>query len=830
MTSKIYVAFRFHGNFYHSYRGDTADELGFGKDIRIIRYLIQTLDELNEQGIPVRGTWDFENYFSLEQIMPAHCPDIITALQRRVAQGQDVMQLMSYNNGLVSAHTAREFEAAIRRALHNSGGSGLLDLFGEAGVERMVRPQEMMFTPIHLKLYRACGVEAISLFYSALPFNGFSNFIPPLSFVERYNPLTLGYPGIDETLALVPCYNTGDLIDHLSLRRWVKQMRREQEKLAQSQDLLLLIDMDADDDFWVGFHVPLLSGRFATIDGLKRLVENVADLAYVEFTTPGRYLKTHPPLRSVSIGQDTADGSFDGMASWAEKWSNHQLWTGLERARLLGMQTRRLSGEDLPADLQALLDESFELRVRLLSTTHFGMAAPVMNLRREGVARDLTRRAVENAAAAFERAAGPGAAGRLSLLDYARGEATEAAPYPARPSMGLVRLGLRDSAPDNLAVRIAGGQVVPSAVLKNNGRRDLLFVDRFEPGERRDYLLEAGPAAPAAQLAVKVSERLLENDLLQVRFGPQGQLESLHCGGQEFAAGNLLHSEVVYAGKSYAVAAWEPSEDLALGLVGVKRLRGSLVIKGGYPARFEREIMLAAGLPYLYITTRVVYPRTPDQGYDRGKAERLQRTWDNAWQAVMPCEISPALAGQPDSPLRVWKHNYCGHVSSFNLDYGRYSKNIELDSVNNQVTHGWVAVSDGRRGILAAPCADVLSGMAFCPLRTRQDGQVMRVRLNPFGSYWGRQYRYGTADTGLGNFLATAASASDHIRPYAPSYNGQVQEFRLLVAPYAGDAPPEALQQDAQAFAYPYLALTDGQWVAEPPHRSWEGAGLGEMA
>lgn len=97
MTAKIHLAFRFHGNFYHSYRGDTPDEMGFGKDIRIIRRLIETLDELNGRGIPVRGTWDFENYFSLGQIMPEHCPDIIAGLQRRAQAGQDEIQLMSYN-------------------------------------------------------------------------------------------------------------------------------------------------------------------------------------------------------------------------------------------------------------------------------------------------------------------------------------------------------------------------------------------------------------------------------------------------------------------------------------------------------------------------------------------------------------------------------------------------------------------------------------------------------------------------------------------------------------------------------------------------------------
>src|SRR5512136_786305 len=266
MAPDIHLAFRFHGNFYHSYRGDTPDELGFGKDIRIIRHLIETLDELNGHGIPVRGTWDFENTFSLGRIMPACCPDIIAALQRRVRDGRDEMQLMSYNNGLISAHTAGEFEAAIRRCLRNAEGSGLRDLFGD-DFTSMVRPQEMMFTPIHLKLYKACGVDSISLFYSALPFNAFSNFVPPLAFAERYNPLTLTYPGIEENMTLVPCCNSGDLADHLTLRRWVKHMRRQQLALEKPQDVLLLIDMDADDEFWMGYDVPILKGRFSTMSG-----------------------------------------------------------------------------------------------------------------------------------------------------------------------------------------------------------------------------------------------------------------------------------------------------------------------------------------------------------------------------------------------------------------------------------------------------------------------------------------------------------------------------------------------------------------------------------
>jgi len=257
--------------------------------------------------------------------MPAHCPDIVESLQRRVRGGMDEMQFMSYNNGLINAHTAREFQDAMVRARTNNGGSGLKDLFGDA-YENMVRPQEMMFSPIHLKLYKSVGIDSISLYYSSIPFNGFSNFIPLLSTGERYNPLTLRYPGIDETMTLLPAYNVGDLADHITLRGWVKSMRRQQLAMEEPCDLLLLIDQDADDEFWFGFNAPKwLKTRFNTIRGLAGLIDDVLNLDYVRFTTPGRYLKGHPAMKTIQIGQDTADGSYDGLSSWVEKWSNHRL-------------------------------------------------------------------------------------------------------------------------------------------------------------------------------------------------------------------------------------------------------------------------------------------------------------------------------------------------------------------------------------------------------------------------------------------------------------------------------------------------------------------------
>jgi hypothetical protein len=58
MPPAVHLAFRFHVNLVHSYRGDTADERGFDKDIRVIRGILRALDEANARGIPsvARGT------------------------------------------------------------------------------------------------------------------------------------------------------------------------------------------------------------------------------------------------------------------------------------------------------------------------------------------------------------------------------------------------------------------------------------------------------------------------------------------------------------------------------------------------------------------------------------------------------------------------------------------------------------------------------------------------------------------------------------------------------------------------------------------------------
>ncbi len=829
----IHLALRFHGNFYHSYRGDTPDELGFGKDIRIIRRIVESLDALNDRGVPVCGTWDLENYFSLETIMPKHCPDLVEGIRDRVEKGCDEIEIMSYNNGLVSAHTAREFEEAMTRAVTNDRGSGVKDIFG--AYAPVVRPQEMMYTPSFLKLFSHYGFEAVSLYYSSIPFNTFSNFVPRLSLVEQHNPLVLSYPDFDETLTLLPAYNNGDILDNISLRRWVRRLRREQLKLEEPVDLLLLIDVDADDDFWWGYEVPVISKLNRSLDGITGLVESVASLDYVTFTTPYRYLQGHEPAGTIVIGQDTADGSFDGLSSWAEKWSNQQLWTGIDRSRILELQARRLAEEntDNNREIDALLGDSFEDRLKSFSTTHFGMASPVMNVTRLHTAYRLVSSSVEKARQAYDRALAPwrvrAGPDEILLIDYTRGISTDAVQYEPRPSRSLVRLGLKGERFRDDCTLAAAGAELPGALFPamDKGERELLFIADMAPGQVKKFRLQETVSGAVPENPVALDGQTISNRVITLEFDGKNQCTALTHNGKNLSAGRFTTTGITYAGKRREVESWtETGSGVAAGgLVGYRRFAGEVRLdsRGEKVLSVEREYLLAAGLPYLYLTVRVVFPETLPQKFKKGRAVRLEQQWDGNWHEVMPCELAPAIFGSGDAPVRVWKQNHAGFVSRYDLDYGRFSRNREVDSINNHVTWSWAAVSNGEQGLLVAQSADYLTSLAFCNLRTRLFEGTTRVFLNPFGSYFGSQLNYMTANTGIGK--AIALQASDHLDPYAPSYNGREQRCSLLIAPYGGDEPPEDMQNDALAFTCPGIVISGEEYIKRPPHVLWRPPG-----
>jgi hypothetical protein len=696
----IYFAPRFHVNFYHSYRGDTPDEKGFGKDIRIIRGILDDLDCLSADGIVVHCAWDFDNVFSLGEMIPQYAPDIISRIQKRVSDGIDEIHHMSWNNGLLSVHTTEEARQSIRWTLTNEDRSGNCDLFENCAP--IVRPQECMITPSHPPLYLEAGIEVLSVYYSAIPFNGIGSFMPRLSVAERYNPLRWVNMEGEHQMRLLPAINQGDLVEWgLSARRMLKSIRKGQSE----GDLIVLLDMDADDTFWAGMVPSGLKSLVPSFAGLERLIRSIADLPYVRFIRPNDYLKTHDDVGTVTFGQDLADGAFDGFASWAEKHDNHLLWekinearTHWERAkgRVLGaLALDEEEGDDfdrwtasLSSEVRSLAQEALTTRLRVLSTTHFGLSAPVMNTHRLEAAYTLVDRAIELA----------------QLLDEAVAE---------------------------------------------------LYEERAHSPEAIDW---SGPS-------------------LSLTEGEDGTL-TLHRDDHQIT---IKTPWVEYASQ---IRKSEQGQPISLG--------------DENSIQWQRQASLDEITQTVIIDCKVSYPETQHRRYNKNKAQHLLRTWDGRWQQLAPCEVL-VFETERDTVLSVWKADFGGVVSSYRLEYWQWGKNQTLPSINNHVTPSWIAVSDGKKGVLIAQNRTLLHGWAFCPLRQVIKGERQQLLMNPLGTYWGEQYHYPNATTGWGRIAAQLTA--EHLYSSAPSWTGREVHFSLMVAPYEGDSPPSSLQALAEHFS-----------------------------
>ena len=101
------------------------------------------------------------------------------------------------------------------------------------------------------------------MFYSCIPFNGFSNFTPLLPVERRFNPIWYRPEGRDDRIIIIPAVGVADVFDNLGIRAYLKHLRKYQLKMDKPEDFLVLVDMDADDDYWRGyFNTYLFSAIF----------------------------------------------------------------------------------------------------------------------------------------------------------------------------------------------------------------------------------------------------------------------------------------------------------------------------------------------------------------------------------------------------------------------------------------------------------------------------------------------------------------------------------------------------------------------------------------
>ena len=706
----VHVALSFHTNLYHSYRGDTNDEDGYGQDIRVIRRILDWLDEYPD----VHGDWDIENAFSLDGVLPVDAPDIIQRIGARVASGQDGLRLMSWNNGAVAAEDREEFEASISWAQDS-----YLDTFGE--YDPGVQPQECMFTPEHVGWYRSLGVEWITLFNSMTPFTALPGDVS-LEGSALYNPSILRN-GDDAEMVLVPAYHHGDVLDHGGLAAWVTQIHGQ-----HADDTLLLIHMDADATVWENFDMEL-----AGLDGLD----------FVRFTTIQDYLDSHVPVAEVELLGDLADGTGDGFQSWAEKTFNHEITTGIVQARETVARARLLGDGD--GAVEDAASAALEPRLRALSTTHFGLAAPHLCDERMATARARVEEALAAADVALELALAlaPVEAGQIQLVN------------PGGGGLALVEIPFELAAegydgPDGLALFDGDGTELAAAV-------DVLD-DTADPVRLRATVVLEVSAADTGLLTWRYDPDQPATAMGGIDEGDLGQAPGLatpftECAGERAEGQSQGPITPVIDARHVRVLRTD-TYDLTL-CGGEGQVSRITEVHDGFPGHVVR---VSAGM---------------------GEAD------DPSWAESVA--LSP-LACEGDADELTWR-THGGDAPTRPVRRGQ-------ETWNGQAADGWVAMTcdDGDTIAVAHRVLDRTS-LAFAPLRN-DDGQAV---LAPLGTLWGDTPWHDArriGGTGIGDLLT--ALAGDQMYPAAPDWSGAQVDYTLWVH-------DELDESTADLFAHPPL-------------------------
>ncbi len=744
MKHKIHVAYGFHVNCYHSYRGDTNDNLGFGSDIRIIRKILDVLTEFNELGIPVKGTWDSENFFSLEKILPEYAPDIIEKMKERVKKYGDENIIMGYSNGALGAMNEEELTASIELAVTNEQKSGLKDIFGEC--EMLVRPQEVMFTPSQVSVYNKLGVKALCLYYSCVPFDAFRTIVPRLPDELAFNPLTYTYKG--ESITVIPTYSNSDVCDAGCLRAWVKDLHLKQEKGEINHDVLLFINMDADAIFWESMNLPVIGNRLANTDGIHGLVKEIADLPYVVFDTPGNYIKTHKPLGNIDFTHDTADGNFTGYASWAEKPYNRKIWTAVERSRMMAKVTAEKDS----------LAPSFRERVLLLSTTHFGLATPVLNIQREKKADALKESIILSESGALPTADG-------IRVHNTSGSLLQCVQVKLKGDLTVDKLLIKGKNLDTYAAFPTDDEAGAFLMLKFKKLCDVYEIEVKKGTSRKAYATDGKVTADNTELV----------------FDGKGRLTSFYLGGKKICGDSFLKSYITYDGKPYYFKNTVKEEIKGSGQVSIVRTKGEIHLPDEISAgSFVFDFITTPFTKGITVCSRVNYPYTAETTSISTENSALGRYSDMKWQEAVPFALTPKM----DGDIKVIKRNFMGDISSFRAQSFPECdpKNKKVDSFNHQLTAGLTGLCDGNYTFLVANARQVLCSMAHCPMRLDED---KTVHMNPFGTYYGKQRNHFSRANGqvLDAYTLVAAQG----KSIAPSYNGCSETAVTMLYAYEGD-------------------------------------------
>ena len=851
---KIFYILSPHINYYHSYRGDFRDESGFGMDIRFMEEILNQLDMIEDDGLcggKVPISWDYADIFWSIQLQKEYQQDILDRVVERCKLGKDEVIIGSWGNTAQSILDAEEFQEDQKWFLHNSMGIGVNQLF-PGRVAPYVRAQEMMFTQGLIEQYIKVGIKGVGLYYSVYPFDSTRPFLNPrLDWNQRFNPIKFKSVVSDASIIMIPVYSFGDIIDYYSIKKWFELIREKQKSNEISGHALVYLNFDMDEDTWIGIKLPKLLQWMPNSRGIREHAEAVDMYDYIEFST---LLDVIPKLKTYGetmLREDVADGLWNGYYNWAQKYDNTKFWTLGQRARWLKCISDSISdiglSDQTNSKINKYLREGNDLsntyiknKILFASTTNFGLSMPFLHPHRYKTAMNYVVKAHQTAKCATDLAINekfiePSKTKEIKdyqiiILPIVNRGITKAEKKPIKSPIfvrtklpNIISEKLRNKEKELLIEEKKGREIIYS-VYKNEEDQEYSLESFFSEScftpERYNQsnlkTIDKRLVRYKKEGKVKATRELIENEYIKISINEKGIIKSVNYNDKEFGCYNFLETAVKF-GKKKGKRFNSSYNDVKVIRDGSDNFSASLRIKSvfeifeGQLVQSYKTITLYSKIPHIFINAEVNFPEIKGESISVDGTSSVQELYDIKWKEIMPCELRPKILAK-DTPLRIWKHNFLGHITYFDLDMEEVDpKNSDIDCLVANISDGWMALSNGEKGILIGFNSLKAANFAFSPIKLRGKGfgdtkkKLQQIRINPFGTYYGKMLHYWTDGTGHSQKIIPKVTTT--YRSTAPTFSGKTISFELLISPYIGDKPPDSLISFANHYSLPPLVL-----------------------
>lgn len=420
-------------------------------------------------------------------------------------------------------------------------------------------------------------------------------------------------------------------------------------------------------------------------------------------------------------------------------------WTQIERSRRLqaaaGKALALLGHPAELADIPALTAAAEQLRLRALSTTHFGMATPFVAPQREQAADQLIARLagysdqvetrIESGLRDYLRRLPPPRSvdDHLQWLD----SFVLLRPAAAAGSSGrFLKLRRAGSAPAGGPYLLGApdGKLVPAIDCgpgQGGGQWLELYVPGGNPLADGVYQLYQGSAATAEVLvpnntALRADGQVLSNGIVELRFDTAGRVEGIYLNGVRQTDPGSLMPYVQYGRQKILIPELRLEPVAAADKRSVSmRLSGRFAGQTAGAQRAGQAVYTVSLLddrPYLLLQGEINYPASDRNDMLKAAEPALARRVDLRWREVAPAEIRFAPRATRQNPPRILKRNYLGVETHYDLDYFRHAPdNLNLDNVNNHITQSFVGIVSGAYGMAIATDTTVQANFAFSPLK-----------------------------------------------------------------------------------------------------------------